>query len=402
LSQSRVDSAVYAGGDFKATSTVSAVLTNAPGAQAAHLRSLNNVTAVGPNLTGTSTQSRVYYSGTTVNGVSITDETASAAAQNSRWLKLKWSEIPKASPTEAGVTTVRAGTYMWRENTTTGDPELVHYNEDHPGTGVFTPTTAPTVIPNKNAMLASGSVGSAVDLNFGNLTTTISDKVYVEPNGPVKGFAVTIDPVYQANLTQRPAVILDPDPLKVCILSTSGNMFVEGKIEGVGSITTEGNLEIQGTSLFEADPDDAVVLYSKNDISVDSIPPTVAQALAPAVGPPPSPGMGMGRAWGLRGRGTSAPAPAVMESGDVQFAGAVFAMGNFTTNITNGGLYVRGILSAYGGDPESQAPGAVSGAGNIDVKANRVEFMYDPTYLMNAGNNGVTPAYLDRISWNLR
>jgi len=109
----------------------------------------------------------------------------------------------------------------------------------------------------------------------------------------------------------------------------------------------------------------------------------------------------MGMAMGWRNRGQQPGNPPTVSDGDVSFAGAVFAMGNFTTQIDDGALFVRGILSAYGGDPATQNPGAVAGAGKINVNAKRIQFMYDPSYLMTSANNGA-PAYLDRISWNLQ
>jgi hypothetical protein len=289
LSQSRVDSAVYAGGDFAAHSMVdAAVLTSAPGAAAAHLRSLSNVSSTDKNLDGTNAQSRVYRGGTINPKVTITSQVQSAAAQNSRWLKMKWSEVTKAAPSD---TRIKAGTYYWQKNASTGNPELLYYPEEYAGSGAFVPTTSPTVISAASDMLLSGT---AVSLDLTTMTTTIADKVYVDPVGGIKGLSFAIDPVYQATLPIRPAVILDPDPAKNCIVSTTGSLLVQGKVEGIGSITTEGDLKIQGTSLFEADQSDAVVLYAKKDISVDSVPPSVALALAPPTGPPPAPGMGMG------------------------------------------------------------------------------------------------------------
>ncbi|MBT9582947.1 hypothetical protein IV102_06330 [bacterium] len=397
LNQSRVDSAVYAGGDFTAHSIVdAAVLTSAPGAAAANMRSLANVKSTDKNLNGTNAQSRVYRGGTIDPTVTVASSVQSAAAQNSRWLKMKWSEVAKASSSD---TRMKAGTYYWQLNALSGARELLYYPEEYSGTGPFLPSTSPTVVSAASDMLLSGS---AVSLDQTTMTTTISDRVFVEPVGGVKGLSFAIDPVYQATLPIRPAVILDADPAKTCILSTTGSLLVQGKIEGIGSITTEGNLKIQGTSLFEADQTDSVVLYAKNDISVESVPPSVALAVAPAN--TWKPGMGNGKAKGWKGKGVKSADPAVVGVGDVQFAGAVFAMGNFTTNINNGGLYVRGVLSAYGGDPESAVnskPGAIAGSGIIDVTADRVEFMYDPSYLMNKNNTGNSAAYIDRISWNL-
>lgn len=398
LNQSRIDSAAYAGGGIQTRSLAApAVLTSAPGAAVANIRALDSMNAVLPTLLqATSSQSRAFYSGSTAPnaGVLITSQNQSKAAQSSRWLKMKWNDVPKAPPTAP--TRVKAGTYLWRQNTTTLKPELMYYPEDFSGTGIFTPSTTPTLVSAPADMMTS--IGTGVALDMDTMTTTITDTVYIDNNMGATGFSVVIDPAFQAASTIRPGLTLDPDPSKTSIISSTGSFFVQGKIEGVGSITTEGDLKLQGTSLFEADQGDAVVLYSKQDISVESIPPSVASALAPTY--TYRPGMGMGRAMGWRRRGTAPADPAVVEDGDVSFAGAVFAMGNFRTNITNGGLYMRGVLSAYGGDPATQDPGSVAGSGIIDISGNRVEFMYDPSYLMTSANLG-KPSYLDRISWNL-
>lgn len=399
LSQSRVDSAAYAGGGIQTRSLAApAVLTSAPGAGVANIRAFESLNAVLPTvLQAANSQSRAFYSGAAPNaGVLVTSQSQSKAAQTNHWLKLKWSEVPKASATAP--TRVKAGTYMWRPNASTLQPEMVYYPEDFSGTGVFAPTTTPTLVSSPADMMTS--IGPGVNLDMSTMTTTITDSVYVDSNAGASGFSVLIDPVFQATSPIRPAVILDPDPLKTSLISTTGSFFVQGKIEGVGSITTEGDLKLQGTSLFEADQGDSVVLYSKKDITVESIPPSVAAVLAPTYSYTTGMGMGMGRSNGWRGRGSAAEDPAVVEDGDVSFAGAVFAMGNFKTNITNGGLYIRGVLSAYGGDPDTQNPGDVAGSGLIDISGNRVEFMYDPSYLMTAANQG-RPSYLDRISWNL-
>ena len=397
LNQSRVDSAAYAGGGIKTNSTAApAVLTNAPGAAVANIRALESLTTVGTTkLNHTSNQSRAYYSGGTPSaGVNITTQAQSKAAQASHWLKMKWSDIPKAPATAP--TRLKAGTYLWQKNTTTLQPELLYYPEDYSGSGNFVPTTSPSVVSAAADMMTS--IGSGVTLDLATMTTTITDTVYVDTVAGASGFSVLMDPTYQASLPTRPAVILDADPAKTSLISATGPFFVQGKIEGVGSITTEGDLKLQGTSLFEADQGDSVVLYSKKDIVVESIPPTVAAALAPAY--VYKPGMGNGMAMGWRKKGQAPANPAVVEDGDVSFAGAVFAMGNFKTNITNGGLYIRGVLSAYGGDPATQDPGDVIGSGQIDITGKRIEFMYDPSYLMTGANLG-KPSYIDRISWNL-
>lgn len=397
LSQSRIDSAAYAGGGVRTNSLLEpALLTSAPGAAVANIRALQSLdTALPTQLKSTSPQSRAYYSGTAPNaGVLVTSQNQSKAAQSSHWLKMKWSDVPKAPPTAP--TRIKAGTYFWHANPSTLLPELLYYPEDYSGSGAFAPSTTPTVVSAPTDMMTS--IGSGITLDIPSMTTTVTDTVYVDSVAGASGFSVVVDPVFQASSPIRPGLVLDADPAKTSMISSTGSFFVQGKIEGVGSITTEGDLKLQGTSLFEADQGDSVVLYSKKDIVVDSIPPSVAAAVAPVN--TYKPGMGMGRAMGWRKKGAAASDPAVVEDGDVSFAGAVFAMGNFKTNITNGGLYMRGVLSAYGGDPATQDPGDVSGSGQIDITGNRVEFMYDPSYLMTKANQDQA-SYLDRISWNL-
>jgi hypothetical protein len=69
-------------------------------------------------------------------------------------------------------------------------------------------------------------------------------------------------------------------------------------------------------------------------------------------------------------------------SGDQSLTGMLYTWKNFQANLGSARLFLRGVLVAYGGNPEDPAddsPGL--DGGNITISAGDVSLTYDPTYV---------------------
>lgn len=402
----RTDSAVYAAGSFTATCSASTGVVNVTedvGASAPRLRSLDDVNIVRGGYQ-TSASGQVVVDEAPNGEFTHPDDGGSTTltathqrkdVQSSHWLKLNWSQVPHATPSD---TQLKAGTYVWKPGVP--NPELHYYQQNYDGT---LPAGAPTqVITAASQMVLSGS---AVDVDFSRLSTMIEGKVYVQPMlaGTVKDFAVVVDPAL-TTAGQRPVLEFQAPPGQDALLTSTGNLTVKGPIDGYGGVTSEQEVRVEGASIFEANPDAAVAVYAKGNVTIDDIPPPVAAAIDANPANGMAPGMGMGHSMGHHGMGhtsmgMSSGLPFGSHASDVSFTGLVYTLKDFIVNVPNGNFYVRGILTAYGGDPEAnEAPGDGTG-GNINITANNVEFLYDPSYLGQLRNAG-DAMMLDRVSWN--
>lgn len=343
--------------------------------------------------------------------VNNTDSTAPAAQQedsSSRIPSIKWSEVPKASPTGAKMA---AGTYVWREN-----PRRLEYF-DQEFNGTIPPLGTPPTAIHTNGSSLDGGAG-AIDMNRAEMALDISENVYVQPTaGGVTGLAVVAEPSLITLLRNRPDVRMAPagsDPAPV--LTSSGGILISGELSGKGSVTAEGNITFQGSSVLEADANGKMAVYSKGDILLDRIPPAIAGGGTQVT-------ILLGDEHSGSGSGGPAPAPitAFLQGGtppfgtpsyqDIGFAGLFYAMGNVTTKLGEraatdpGGaasaadLYFRGVVVAYGGNPEmNHSPGATAGKGAINMQGGNVHMVYDSSYVVHT-INFLVPAKLDLTSY---
>lgn len=310
--------------------------------------------------------------------------------QSSHWLKLGFDDVTRATASDANL---KAGTYVWKSKV--GGPQLEYFPMDYTGT---VPTGDGLVITNGDQMLLTGS--DAIDLTSTNFRMRIKDNVFVAPHGGATGFAVVAEPGFMSALGRRPETILNHTSDDGVILSNdNGSIFLEGKIDGGGAVTSSGDITFQGTSALEADKDMAVALYAKGDINLKAIPeetiPAILSGLIIQGG-----GGGKGKGGAGKGKGGAPQLPGLGLQGspfnepqDVVFGGIIFAQGNFNVDLRHqdqagnligsehGSIYVKGILATFGGDPETQETPGTDGRGVMEMVAAEAAFVYDPDYL---------------------
>lgn len=413
----RIDSAAAAAGNLNVTVPTgmgggSVNITSDSSAPPPKIRSLASINVTADTLVLDTGSKAIVDNGigsiSGVPGAYRADETI--AQQSERFLRLGWDEIPKATVAN---TQVKAGTYLWQSNGTTN--ELIYFAENYNGS---IPAGPGVLVDATNPLVVAGSSADVV-LDPINLQTTINDKVFVQPQGAVTDFAVIVDPALTTTTGKRANIIMNSGDLGLAdaVLTAPGNIYVDGSTEGYGAVTSEKNVTFQGASVIEADPEGAIALYAKGNVTINAIPQAVADNILLENGL--DPGMGMSMAvpatdglfpGGLNPMGMSMstsmgmakdePPPFELRSTDTSFAGLIYTQNNFVVNTTDGNFFMRGILTAFGGDPANQQPGANPAAGLIKVNARNARIIYDPSYLQQLIESGV-PRRLERGSWNL-
>jgi len=313
----------------------------------------------------------------------------SANKQVKTWPRLKWSEVRRA-PTSGN--RLPAGIYVWRDSPTR---QLEYYNEEYAGGPPVGPVTQ-----------VNPPMPSSITVNNTGLRMRITDSTYIEPTGAATGFTVLADPALTA-LGKRPQTIFSPPAgsTEAPVLSTDGGVYLESSLDGLGSITAEQSITFQGTSAFQTNPGQSVALYAKQDIEVLPVPPTVATHINSSVSMGGSDGDddgGDNDDDGDDSGGSTAPAttlghfmgtslPFTPSAQDIAFGGMLYALGNIKMDLTSSGgqgnLYMRGIMSAYGGDPElNQDPGSDPLTGKVVANITNGMLVYDPAYAAQTGN----------------
>lgn len=373
----------------------------------------------------------------TVAGKDPTGVTVKNANSADQFKRLTWEGIAKASATSTSDAQVKGGTYVWRMNTE-GAAYLEYFDQDfvpgstlpEAGTGTVVDTTSVT------------SRGTGVSVDPGRLTLEITNNVFVTPSeGGATGFAVVTDPAV-SDQGVRPAVEFSPSSgsARAPVLTASGSVRFEGSANGLGAVTSEGDITFQGPSVLESDPETGVSLYAKGNIQVEQTPTKVAQktgVLTEFVSNYVKAGGNLDRLVDavvsgsrlsgaaqtafqtafshlsekeqnkLKGEWTKAVEgdakkreafvarlkvamldPTVSGS-DQNLTGVLYTWKDFNANLGNGKLNIRGTLIAYGGDPSSatdDAPGT-NGAGRITIDAKAVHLTYDPSYIQDLVGN---------------
>lgn len=332
-----------------------------------------------------------------IDGVDSTAPVATQEDSSPRFPKVTWSQIAKAPPTS---TNLAAGTYVWRRS-----PRRLDYYAQE-----YDPTVGPpaaTVTPDASYNNA-GSLDPTgnISMDKNRLELDISQDLYVAPVGAVKGLAIVPEPGLLAAIQNRPNVELKPatSTSPAPIITAQGDILVQGSLRGQGSVTTEGNITFQGTSILEADQNSRTAIYARGDVTLEPLPVEIAMS-----GYTSNPMTGSG---GGSGGGTpsipflaSLPAPpfGTPSFRDIAFSGLFYTQGNIKANFpgpTPADLYFRGMVVAFGGDPDAgQAPGA-SGRGAIDFTGGNVYLEYDSRYVVGALNL-TGAALLEVSSYNL-
>lgn len=347
-----------------------------------------------------------------LNGAPSTSPAAdneSSAQQAPRWLKLGFDQITRAQPSDARV---RAGTYMWRAGA--GGPRLEYFAQDYTG---VPPVGSGTVVSSGDNMLSSGS--NAIDLTPSNFRLRVKEDILVEPQGGVTGFTVIAEPGLMGTTGRRPETLLNSSSAENSVIFSNddGPVFLEGKIDGSGSVTSGGDITFQGTSALEADPTMSVALYAKGDVNLKAIPDEVLPAITAAGPASVSNGKGKGGKGKGKGKGhaNNGPGPGLADNTfslaqDVAFGGIVYAQGSFNVDLkqqdqaglasgtNHGSLFIKGVLATFGGDPETDSGPGMGSGGNVNMEVKDARFIYDPDYL-DALQDLNGPVRLDKSFW---
>jgi hypothetical protein len=163
------------------------------------------------------------------------------------------------------------------------------------------------------------------------------------------------------------------------------NIRIEAKIKSegqgkegssaAGAITASGDLHIAGAGVdLSANPNAAegLCVYARGDVTISTL--------------------------GTHDKGKNA-----YHYADLSLTGLVYTWGDFKVQLGEEGasswgkFNLRGALVAYGGDPQTQNPGA-AGDGNISVTADEARVQYDSAYL-NSLLEAPTNVKLTRVMW---
>lgn len=195
--------------------------------------------------------------------------------------RIEWDDIKKASSTDP---TLAGGTYVWIKSS--NGYELMHSdrvyridNTDYQQNG----TTAPTD-PVSGSDPAKFNISQQYVDDHPEEWKVVSglpdgmhmDKknmiIYIDKNIQVpdtNGIAIRTT----TEVTKRAFVAITPaaNSTKSSIITTTGNIDIEGGLIGSGSLTSEGEITCQGASIMESDPENGVSMYAKGDINLMEI-----------------------------------------------------------------------------------------------------------------------------------
>lgn len=351
---------------------------------------------VGPVSYTTTSDGEVYVGDSgdfLVDGAAGTPGATQQSTDESDFFSLEWDDIRKA---DSSGPRIRAGTYVWRRDDGSGTPYLQYYPQEYDPAATYDPDASGTLridTSNPNNFLLSGSMGTDANINFNRYETEFSSDLYVEPQGTVTGIAIVPESDVLTIDQSRPYVKFDSSSGDSPVLTSAGQVYVSGEIGGQGSVTAEGDITFQGSSALEVSPDQSVAIYSKQDVILEAIPDPVVTGLGSVVAAVAGTGSGSGVSSTLGpgsgpgsvlGGGGSLPSLGFQ---DQAFAGIIFAGGNFRADLRTGtsfpgDFYLRGLLSSYGGDPATQAPGD-NGGGQVGLIAENAKFIFDPAYVNN-------------------
>lgn len=188
---------------------------------------------------------------------------ADSESQNSAssFKKLKWEDITKATENDC---VLRSGTYAWTLQD--GKPVLMYYTSIYPLDQEI-PADAKGEIVNTDNI---GTIAGTIIVDSDAMGILINNNVYVPDNGIVIRTSEELADV-------RPTIGFVPaaDGNLSSVLTTNGDIQVQGGVMGSGSITTEGSITFQGPSILESDPDTGVSIYAQGDVNLQEITSTV-------------------------------------------------------------------------------------------------------------------------------
>jgi len=336
----------------------------------------------------------------TVNGVNSVAPAATRSDSSGSFLELGWSQIDKAQTSDAKV---NAGTYVWED--IGGKTELTYYDVEYdpadPSTNPLLPPLAGTGRIIKNPDDMGVDVGKAISFKRAKMEFSVAGNVLIEPTSKGStGLSVLVSNNVLTRDRDRPKVEFkakrkhDPDP----ILTSPGKVQMMGNVHGSGAITAEGDITVQGESVLRTGPDTQVALYSKRDITIKPIPTQVLSKIASSLSSSSSAGSSPYKSSFTKGVN---PFLDTESAGDVMFSGVVYAQGSFSANIgASNNFHLRGVLVAYGGDPEAgETPGERgSGSGAVSIQSRNTQLIYDSSFVSTLINQSGAVT-LNNLSW---
>ena len=338
-----------------------------------------------------------YFNGAMkVDGADPTGLVVKKEDSSGQFPRVNWSQITKAAPS---ATNVDAGTYVWRRDGVAGKRWLDYYAQPFdPLVGPPASTVTPDATYNSSNPLAPG----AIAMDTKRLALTITKDIYVNPVGALKSIAIVPEVGLVAAIENRPNVDMAPagPSSPAPVITSQGDIFVRGTLRGQGSVTTEGSITFQGTSVLEADQDSRTAIYAKGDVTLEEMPSELSVKGFDDTGS----GKGSG------GKTPAIPFLDVMKVPpfgppsfrDISFSGLFYTQGNIKADFPSGNadLYFRGMVVAFGADPETGANPGSAGSGNIDFNGGNVYLEYDSRYVVGPLNL-TGPAKLELTSYNL-
>ncbi|MGM9992398.1 MAG: PilX N-terminal domain-containing pilus assembly protein [Candidatus Bruticola sp.] len=274
------DSVACAANDLKTNSSIFRV-NNAKGGSAPKIRTLKNLTIQSNSIDFPSGQ---FYYGEgcsySINGQSINKEanyTAKSSNDSGNFAQIIWDDVTKADSPGQTYTELQSGTYVWSVDPDTKKNVLKRYQGIYPP-GESIPTDAKSTV-------VSSLPGMTID--FDTQTMKISQNLLIVADGKDASFIVRYDKDSGAS---RPIVALleNPETKTSPIISSSGDIFLQAATLGGGSITSEGNISLQGPSILESDPGVGVSIYSKKDVNllpIEDLTSTVKDTIKPTTPP---------------------------------------------------------------------------------------------------------------------
>jgi len=329
-----------------------------------------------------------------VDGVDSSAPVATKEDSSGRFPRINWSQITKAPPTAANVD---AGTYVWRR----GPRRLEYYAQPYdPSVGPPPASVTPTAVYSPSNPLAP----TALTMDINKLSLNITRDVYVKPVAGATGIAVVPEDGLIAAIQNRPNVNMAPatPTSNAPVITAQGDIFVKGSLRGQGSVTTEGNITFQGTSVLEADQDSRTAIYAKGDVTLEEIPPEITAAGSTTTGSGGSGGSGGGIPAVPFLSSLPSPPFGTPSFRDIAFSGLFYTHGSVKADFPAGttDLYFRGMVVAFGADPETSAAPGDNGRGRIDFTGGNVYLEYDSRYVVGPLNL-TGAAALELASYNL-
>ncbi len=199
--------------------------------------------------------------------------------------RIEWDDIKKASTTDP---TLAGGTYVWIK-TSDNRYDLMHSdrvyrippkseNADNPtnpddGNNNTDPDlpiekniSQTEIVNNTEEWKTISQLPNGMHIDHENMIIYVDNNIQVTDT---KGIAIRT----ASEVNKRAFVAITPaaNSMNSSIITTAGNIDIEGGLIGSGSLTSEGEITCQGASVMEADPETGVSMYAKGDINLQAI-----------------------------------------------------------------------------------------------------------------------------------